>query len=98
MLSVTGIEDGQTGAGPMLVGLPIADLATGFYSTIAILAALHHKKKTEEWQYIDVTLMDSQIGIMSNQAQNYFLSDRIPGRTGTWHLNLTLYQPFKTKG
>ncbi|MFQ5660233.1 MAG: CaiB/BaiF CoA transferase family protein [Gammaproteobacteria bacterium] len=97
MMSVTGIEDGQPGAGPLRAGIPIADLATGLYAAVAILAALHHREKSGAGQYIDMALLDSQISLLGNQALNYFLSGKSPVRTGCRHPNLAPYQPFKTK-
>lgn len=94
LMSLTGIEDGQPGAGPLRSGLPIADLATGLYATIAILAALHHRAASGAGQHIDMALLDAQIGILSNQAQNFFVSNNCPTRTGCIHPNLAPYQPF----
>ena len=96
MMSVTGREDDQAGGGPIRVGVPIADLATGFYSCIGILSALHHRQKTGQGQYIDMALLDSQMSCLSSQASNYFLSGKRPTRTGEWHPNLAPYQPFQT--
>jgi crotonobetainyl-CoA:carnitine CoA-transferase CaiB-like acyl-CoA transferase len=94
LMSLTGIEDGQPGAGSIRSGLPIADLATGLYATIAILAALRHRDISGAGQHIDMALLDAQIGILGNQAQNYFVSGNCPTRTGRIHPNLAPYQPF----
>jgi crotonobetainyl-CoA:carnitine CoA-transferase CaiB-like acyl-CoA transferase len=64
------------------------------YATIGILAALHHRSATGDGQYIDLALLDTQVGWLANQAQNYFLSGKSPVRTGAWHPNLAPYQPF----
>ncbi|MGI9371500.1 MAG: CaiB/BaiF CoA transferase family protein [Hyphomicrobiales bacterium] len=94
LMSITGVPEGMPGAGPQRVGLAVGDLTTGMYATIGILAALHHRTKTGRGQYIDLALLDTQVGWLANQAQNYFLSGDPPVRTGAWHPNLAPYQPF----
>lgn len=113
MMSVTGREDSDPGGGPLRVGIPIADLTTGMYASSAILAALYHRNNLRSnneadassdghGQYIDMALLDSQVSILANQAQNYFLQDTsttsdsepFQGRTGNWHPNLAPYQTF----
>ena len=96
LMSITGVADGDPGAGPQRVGLAVSDLTTGMYSTIGILAALNHREKTGEGQHIDMALLDTQVGWLANQAQNYFTSGTPPVRTGAWHPNVAPYQPFKT--
>jgi crotonobetainyl-CoA:carnitine CoA-transferase CaiB-like acyl-CoA transferase len=96
LMSVTGVPDGQPGAGPQRVGLATSDLTTGMNAAIAILAALHHRHQTGEGQYIDLALLDVQVSWLANQAQNYFCSGRTPVRTGEYHPNLAPYQPFPT--
>lgn len=94
LMSITGVADGEPGAGPQRVGLAVGDLTSGMYATIGILAALHHRTNTGQGQYIDLALLDTQVGWLANQAQNYFLSGKSPVRTGAWHPNLAPYQPF----
>ena len=96
LMSITGIPDGESGAGPQRVGVAVADLSTGMYSTIAIQAALYHREKTGQGQHIDMALLDTQVGWLANQASNYFVSGDCPARTGPQHPNLAPYQPFKT--
>lgn len=97
LMSITGVPDGQPGAGPQRVGLATADLTTGMNSAVAILAALHHRNQTGEGQFIDMALLDVQVSWLANQAQNYFCSGNPPGRTGEYHPNLAPYQPFPTE-
>ncbi|WP_152208025.1 CaiB/BaiF CoA transferase family protein [Marinobacter changyiensis] len=97
LMSITGVADGQPGAGPQRVGLAVADLTTGMNATIAILAAIHHRSKTGEGQHIDMALLDVQVSWLANQALNYFCSGSVPSRTGEYHPNLAPYQPFPTK-
>ena len=96
-MSITGVADGQPGAGPMRVGMAVADLTTGMNAVIAILSAVHHRTNTGEGQHLDMALLDVQVSWMANQAQNYFCSGKVPGRTGEYHPNLAPYQPFPTK-
>ncbi|MBU2954809.1 CaiB/BaiF CoA transferase family protein [Marinobacter sp. F3R08] len=97
LMSITGVPDGQPGAGPMRVGMAVADLTTGMNAVIAILSAVHHRTNTGEGQHLDMALLDVQVSWMANQAQNYFCSGKVPGRTGEYHPNLAPYQPFPTK-
>ncbi len=96
LMSVTGVPDEMPGAGPQRVGVAIGDITTGLYAAIAILAALNHRTATGQGQYIDLSLLDTQVGWLANQALNYFLSGVAPTRTGEWHPNLAPYQPFPT--
>jgi crotonobetainyl-CoA:carnitine CoA-transferase CaiB-like acyl-CoA transferase len=97
LMSITGVADGEPGAGPQRVGVAVGDLTTGMYSVIAIQAALHHRTKTGQGQHIDMSLLDTQVSWLANQASNYFISGECPKRTGAQHPNLTPYQPFQTK-
>ena len=94
MMSITGRADGEPGAGPLRSGVAVADQAAGMYATVGILAALHHRSATGEGQYLDVSLLDSQLAMLINQALNYFISGTPPTRSGEWHPNLAPYQPF----
>ncbi|MER1939228.1 CaiB/BaiF CoA-transferase family protein [Castellaniella sp. FW104-16D08] len=96
LMSVTGPKEGQEGAGPCKVGVPIADLMTGMYASSAILAALLHRNKTGEGQYIDMALLDVQVGFLANQNMNYLASGKSPRRMGNAHPNIVPYQTFNT--
>jgi crotonobetainyl-CoA:carnitine CoA-transferase CaiB-like acyl-CoA transferase len=96
LMSITGIPDGEAGAGPLRVGVAVGDLSTGLYAAIGILAALHHRNATGEGQYIDLALLDTVVGMMANQGQNYFVGGQPPGRTGAEHPNLAPYRTFAT--
>ncbi|PMR72095.1 CaiB/BaiF CoA transferase family protein [Billgrantia endophytica] len=97
LMSITGVADGEPGAGPQRVGMAVADLTTGMNAATAILAALHHRHQTGEGQHIDMALLDVQVSWLANQAQNYFCSGTPPTRTGEYHPNLVPYQPFPTE-
>jgi len=94
LMSITGRADGEPGAGPLRAGIAIADQSAGLFSTIGILAALRHRDQTGEGQQVDVSLLDSQIAVLVNQALNYFVGGTPPTRSGEWHPNLAPYQPF----
>lgn len=87
---------GEAGGEPLRAGVAVADLTTGMYSTIAILAALRHRDATGEGQHVDMALFDVTFGWLANQAQNFLISGRTPGRTGNTHPNLVPYQVFAT--
>ena len=94
MMSYTGQADGEPGAGPMKSGVAIGDLMTGLYTATAILAALERRHTSGEGQYIDMSLLDCIVATNSYQAQNYFVSGRVPRRMGNAHPNLVPYQVF----
>jgi len=93
LMSVTGPEDGE----PIRVGIAIADLATGIFTVSAILAALYGRERTGQGQRIDMSLIDSQVAMMSYVASNYLVSGELPGRLGNGHPNIVPYQSFKAK-
>jgi len=98
LMSITGVPDGQPGAGPMKVGVAVADLMTGMYATTAILGALEHRHVSGEGQYIDIALLDCLIAMTSFQTLNYFVSGQVPQRLGNGHPNIVPYQVFACKG
>ncbi|MGU7775395.1 CaiB/BaiF CoA transferase family protein [Burkholderia sp. MR1-5-21] len=95
-MSITGERDGQPGGGPQKAGVAIADLATGLYSTIAVLAALAHRERTGEGQYIDMALLDVQVALLANMNTNFLASGQPPVRWGNAHPNIVPYQTFQT--
>ena len=94
MMSVTGLPDGEPGGGPMRAGVAIADLFTGMYTCVAILAALHARAKSGEGAHIDMALFDTQLAMLANQASNALVSGEEPPRQGNTHPNIVPYQPF----
>ena len=95
MMSVTGLPDDEPGGGPMRAGVAIADIFTGMYTCVAILAALHAREKTGEGATIDMALFDTQLAVMANQASNALVSGKDPPRQGNTHPNIVPYQPFE---
>ena len=92
LLSITGPEDGP----PSKVGVAIVDITAGLHATSAILAALYHRKTTEEGQHIDIALFDTQVGWLANVAHNYFATGAPPKRYGNAHPNIVPYETFST--
>lgn len=95
LMSVTGERD-DLGGGPQKVGVAVADLFTGMYATVAILAALRHAERSGEGQYIDMALLDTQVAMLANLGANYLVSGAAPGRAGNAHQNIVPYQVFET--
>lgn len=94
LMSITGLPDTEPGGGPLRVGVAVADLFTGMYTTVAILAALYRREKTGEGSHIDMALLDTQLAVLANQASNFLVSGEDPPRQGNTHPNLVPYQPF----
>jgi crotonobetainyl-CoA:carnitine CoA-transferase CaiB-like acyl-CoA transferase len=97
MMSVTGEPDDAPGGGPQRAGVPIADIITGMYASIAICAALAHRAETGAGQHLDLALLDSQIALLAYQNTNFFSTGKPPKRIGNLHPNIVPYQPFRTK-
>lgn len=92
-MSITGEPDGA----PQRAGVAITDIFTGVYATSAILAAIHMRARTGKGQHIDMSLLDSAVCVMANQALNYLTTGNPPQRTGNYHPNLTPYQVFECR-
>jgi crotonobetainyl-CoA:carnitine CoA-transferase CaiB-like acyl-CoA transferase len=95
MMSVTGEPDGAPGGGPQRAGVPIADIITGMYASIAVCAALAHRAHSGAGQHLDLALLDSQIALLAYQNTNYFATGKPPERIGNLHPNIVPYQPFR---
>jgi crotonobetainyl-CoA:carnitine CoA-transferase CaiB-like acyl-CoA transferase len=96
LMSITGEPDNVPGGGPQRCGVPIIDLTTGMYATIAICAALANRAVTGKGQWIDVALLDTTVAYLANQGQNYLATGVSPERIGNAHPNIVPYQTFKT--
>ncbi|GAB4041656.1 MAG: CaiB/BaiF CoA-transferase family protein [Rubrivivax sp.] len=95
LMSVTGERDDLPGGGPQKVGVAVADLFTGLYATVAILAALRHRDLTGEGQAIDMALLDTQVAMLANLGANYLVTRQPPQRVGNAHQNIVPYQVFE---
>jgi glutaryl-CoA transferase len=90
IMSLTGAPDGE----PTRAGTPIADIFTGVYSVVGILAALAQRERTGKGCLVDTALLDTQVGVLANQGLNYLISGKLPERIGNAHPNIVPYQVF----
>ncbi len=93
-MSVTGERDDLPGGGPQKAGVAISDLMTGMYATVAIQAALAHRDRTGQGQWIDAALLDSAVAMMATMSHNYLVTGKPPGRIGNAHQNIVPYHVF----
>jgi formyl-CoA transferase len=93
MMGITGPEEGP----PYRVGIPIVDIATGMFATTAILAALRARDLTGEGQSVDMSLLDSQVALLTNVASNYLVGGQAPSRLGNAHPNIMPYEAFRAR-
>ncbi len=91
-MSLTGEPDGP----PQKAGVAYADIFTGTYAAVAILAALRRRDRTGAGAHIDMALLDTQVAVLGNQALNWMASGIVPTRMGNGHANLAPYQAFET--
>ena len=91
LMSFTGEPDGE----PMKAGVAVADLFAGQNAVIAVLAALQVRAQTGKGQHLDISLFDSQVGMLANVASNYLVSGNLPKRYGNAHANIVPYQSFR---
>ena len=90
LMSITGTEK------PTKVGGAVSDLITGLYATVGILGAYTRARETGQGEFIDISLLDSQLATLANQASNYLVSGKSPGLSGNAHPNIVPYQVFET--
>lgn len=90
MMSITGEPDGP----PQKSGVAYADILTGVYSVVGVLAALHQRELSGRGAHVDMALLDTQVGVLGNQALNWMVSGKPPHRMGNGHVNLVPYQSF----
>lgn len=90
-MSVTGAPDGP----PTKAGYATADIFTGMYAGVSILAALRRRDLTGEGAHIDCALLDTQIAVLGNQAMNYLYSGQSPRKLGNSHPNIVPYDVFE---
>ncbi len=93
IMDLTGDPDGA----PQKIGVAFADIFTGTYGVIAVLAALAQRERTGVGQHIDMALLDSMVGVLANQSLNYLVSGVVPQRMGNAHPNIVPYQAFAVR-
>jgi crotonobetainyl-CoA:carnitine CoA-transferase CaiB-like acyl-CoA transferase len=96
MMSITGERDDVPGGGPQKAGMPIADIMTGMYASVAVCAALVHRAQTGKGQHLDLALFDTQVAVLANQAANYLATGVSPRRLGNAHPNIVPYGAYRT--
>lgn len=92
LMSITGPAVGD----PFKVGVAIVDITAGLYAVISILAALQHRQRSGEGQFIDIALFDAQLSWLANVAGSYLMTGETPGRYGNAHATIVPYQVFTT--
>ncbi len=97
LMSVTGERDDRPGGGPQKVGVPIIDIMTGMYASVAVLAALARRNESGRGEYIDIGMLDVAVASLVNQSMNYLLSGKTPRRTGNRHPNIQPQDVFATR-
>jgi len=90
LMSITGTEK------PTKVGVAVSDLIAGLYATLGILGAYIRARETGQGEFIDISLLDSQLATLANQASNFLVSGKSPGLSGNAHPNIVPYQVFET--
>ena len=96
LMSITGAPGEFEGSEPQKVGVALADVMTGLYAAIGVLAALNQRRATGQGQYIDLALFDCAVACLANQALNFLVSGTAPQRLGNAHPNIVPYQVFAT--
>ena len=97
LMSVTGVPEGEPGAGPQKVGVALTDIMTGLYAVIGIQAALAERELSGLGQHVDLALLDVTAATLANQATNYLVGGNNPTRLGNAHPNIVPYQSFVAK-
>jgi crotonobetainyl-CoA:carnitine CoA-transferase CaiB-like acyl-CoA transferase len=90
IMDLTGDPDGE----PQKIGVAFADIFTGVYSVVGVLAALRRREETGAGGHVDMALLDVQTSVLANQAMNYLASGKTPRRMGNAHPNIVPYQVF----
>jgi crotonobetainyl-CoA:carnitine CoA-transferase CaiB-like acyl-CoA transferase len=90
IMDLTGMPDGE----PMRIGVPVADIFTGTFSAVGVLAALAEREKTGKGTLVDTALLDSQVSVLANQALSYLATGEAPRRIGNAHPVVVPYQVF----
>ncbi len=96
LMNVTGLRDGEPGAGPTKVGVPVSDILTGLYAVGAVLAALAYRQVSGVGQHVDMALLDCQVASLANQGLSALHTGSAPGRIGNDHPNVVPYRDFPT--
>jgi Predicted acyl-CoA transferases/carnitine dehydratase len=98
ILATTGLMSitGEEGRPPVKMGIAIADIVTALFAAISIISALYEREKTSKGQYIDISMFDSNLQILAQQAFSFFATGEISKRLGSAHSSIAPYQAFET--
>jgi crotonobetainyl-CoA:carnitine CoA-transferase CaiB-like acyl-CoA transferase len=96
LMSITGVADGEPGAGPVKVGVAISDLTAGWNAVGAILSAVIARDRTGRGCHIDIALFDVTVAALINQASSYLVSGDVPARLGNQHPAIAPYEVYAT--
>ncbi|MBI2875471.1 MAG: CoA transferase [Candidatus Tectomicrobia bacterium] len=88
---------GEPGRAPVKIGIPIGDLAGGMFAAYGIVNALYARQQTGQGQFVDISLFDCQLALLSYMGGYYLMGGVVPQPVGTGHPNLVPYQAFKTQ-
>ena len=92
IMSITGALGGE----PTRVGTSIGDIAAGLFTAIGILAAVIHREKSGEGQFVDVAMLDCQVALLENAVARYTADGEVPKPIGNRHPAITPFEPFDT--
>jgi crotonobetainyl-CoA:carnitine CoA-transferase CaiB-like acyl-CoA transferase len=92
-MSLTGERNGK----PVRAGIPLADISAGMYAVVGILAALLRREQTGQGEYLDISMLDCQVAMLSYQAAYYLASGKVPGTQGREHESIPSYRAFTAK-
>jgi crotonobetainyl-CoA:carnitine CoA-transferase CaiB-like acyl-CoA transferase len=87
---------GEPGRAPVRAGIPLGDLSAGMYAAIGSLAALEERRQTGKGKFIDISMLDCQVAMLTYQAAYHLHSGDVPGRQGSGHASIPTYRSFAT--
>ena len=85
---------GEIGRSAVRAGMPIGDLTAGMYATVGTLAALEERRRTGRGKFVDISMLDCQVALLTYQAAYFLHSDEVPGRQGRGHESIPTYRSF----
>lgn len=89
-MSMTGMPDEP----PVRSGIPIGDLSAGMFAVIGVLAAVHERQVTGRGKFVDISMLDCQISMLTYQGAYHLLAGAEPGRQGRGHDSIPTYRAF----
>ena len=92
-MSMTGQPDGP----PVRSGIPLGDLGAGMFGAIGVLAALEERRESGQGQYVDISMLDCQVSMLSYQGVYHLVSGTVPGRQGRAHDSIPTYRSFTAR-